>query len=93
MKVDDVVPAPSQVDGDVSPINVSGPGLPDVTKVEEKQSVKPEAKKPSEPSFQSLPNFSRVTHSQLAHISFVADGRYQPIRPVSMHSVLPGAGK
>ncbi|KIJ45113.1 hypothetical protein M422DRAFT_29967 [Sphaerobolus stellatus SS14] len=39
--------------------------------------------KPTEPSFEVLPNFSRVTPSQLAHITFPPDGRYQPVRPVA----------
>ncbi|KIY50568.1 26S proteasome subunit RPN2a [Fistulina hepatica ATCC 64428] len=38
----------------------------------------------SEPSFEVLPNFSRVTPAQLTYISFPADGRYQPVRPVSL---------
>jgi len=32
---------------------------------------------------EKLPNFSRVTHAQLAVISFPSEGRYQPVRAVS----------
>lgn len=37
----------------------------------------------SEPNFENLPNFSRVTPSQLSYITFPPRGRYQPVRFVS----------
>lgn len=42
-------------------------------------------KRKAEPSFERIANFSRVTPAQLSYISFPADGRYQPVRPVSLH--------
>jgi 26S proteasome regulatory subunit N2 len=44
------------------------------------------SKKKTEPAFEMRTNFSRVTPAQLAYISFPSDGRYQPVRPVSMKS-------
>jgi 26S proteasome regulatory subunit N2 len=46
-------------------------------------------KRKGEPSFEKVANFSRVTPAQLSYISFPPDGRYQPVRPVSLHA--PGA--
>ncbi|KII93864.1 hypothetical protein PLICRDRAFT_36086 [Plicaturopsis crispa FD-325 SS-3] len=45
-----------------------------------------------EPSSEKLPNLSRVTPAQLAHISFPADGRYQPVRAVGTKAA-PRSGK
>ncbi|PCH33862.1 26S proteasome regulatory complex non-ATPase subcomplex Rpn2/Psmd1 subunit [Wolfiporia cocos MD-104 SS10] len=41
------------------------------------------APKRKEPSFEKLSNFSRIVPAQIPYISFPADGRYQPVRPVS----------
>ncbi|KAL1720799.1 armadillo-type protein [Schizophyllum commune] len=49
--------------------------------------------KRKEPSSESLPNFSRVTPAQLAYIKFPPDGRYQPVRPVSIKPPPPPASK
>jgi len=71
-------PSSSAKHGDISPINGSISNLAD--------DGKPSTSKPmrkSEPSFEKLPNFSRVMPAQLAHITFPADGRYQPVRAVS----------
>ena len=103
MKVDEtpVAPAPApeannHADGDVSPINVSAPGLPVISvkidgKGKEKRPL--DSRKHSEPTYEKLSNLSRVMPTQLSVISFTPDGRYQPIRPVAMHSVLGGSGK
>lgn len=40
----------------------------------------------SEPSFEMLSNFSRVTPMQLPYIAFNTDGRYHPVRPVYPHN-------
>lgn len=96
MKVDE--PSSSTAPhGDISPITGSLSNLADLTKADGKTDGKSttEGKKPvtrkTEPSFEKLPNFSRVTPAQLAHISFAPDGRYQPVRPVSTRTVVPGA--
>jgi len=70
--------------GDVSPINDSISNLPDDSK--------PASKRKAEPSFEILPNFSRVTTAQVAYISFPTECRYQPVRPVSTKPT-PGIGK
>lgn len=56
---------------DVSPID----GLSD--------EAKPSTSKRKEPSFEMLPNLSRVTPAQMAYISFPNDCRYRPVRMVS----------
>jgi len=43
--------------------------------------------------FEQRPNFSRVTPAQLAYISFLPDGRYQPVRAVSTNTPLSKASK
>lgn len=68
--------------GDISPINGSISNLA--------EDGKPSgSKRKGEPTSEKLANFSRVTPAQLAHISFPADGRYQPVRAVSTKA--PGA--
>lgn len=42
-----------------------------------------ESSTPAEPSNETLQNFSRVTPVQINHITFPAEGRYQPARVVS----------
>ncbi|TFK77196.1 hypothetical protein BDN72DRAFT_753714 [Pluteus cervinus] len=72
-------------DGDVSPINRSISNLADDFK-KSSDDPKPSSSKPArktEPSFEHLPNFSRVTPAQLVHVTFLPDGRYQPVRAVS----------
>jgi 26S proteasome regulatory subunit N2 len=83
MKADEASPR----DGDVSPITQSVSNLPEENK--------PSTSKPkkTEPAFELRPNFSRVTPSQLAYISFPSDGRYQPVRAVSTKTPLSKAGK
>ena len=46
-----------------------------------------------EPAFEVRPNFSRVTPTQLAYISFPANDRYQPVRAVSAKKSPTSAGK
>ncbi len=77
------------VSGDISPITGSISNLAEEPKVPAKVTRK------SEPSSEMLPNFSRVTPAQLAYISFPAEGRYQPVRPVSNRPVAkaPKGGK
>ncbi|KAG9314283.1 26S proteasome regulatory complex non-ATPase subcomplex Rpn2 Psmd1 subunit [Chiua virens] len=50
-------------------------------------------KRKAEPSFEKVANFSRVTPAQLSYISFPSDGRYQPVRPVSLHTPTAKGGK
>ncbi|KAH8120111.1 26S proteasome regulatory complex, non-ATPase subcomplex, Rpn2/Psmd1 subunit [Phellopilus nigrolimitatus] len=90
MKVDEpshsVLPA-----GDISPITSTVSNLPEASKSEGKA---PESKKrKSEPSFEKLPNFSRVIPAQLAHVTFPAEGRFQPVRPVSTRTPKTTKGK
>jgi len=66
--------------GDVSPIAGLPSNLADGT----------EERKPAEPSFQTLSNFSRVTPRQMPLISFPKDSRYQPVRAVSAYTLAPG---
>ncbi|EGO30956.1 hypothetical protein SERLADRAFT_364688 [Serpula lacrymans var. lacrymans S7.9] len=65
--------------GDVSPINESMS-----TFVEESKASTSTKRK--EPTSERLPNFSRVTPAQWAHIAFPRDGRYQPVRAVSANT-------
>lgn len=83
MKTDEASPR----DGDVSPITQSVSNLPEESK--------PSTSKPkkTEPLFEQRPNFSRVTPAQLAYISFLPDGRYQPVRAVSTKTPLSKTGK
>ncbi|KAG8936517.1 proteasome regulatory particle base subunit [Tulasnella sp. 418] len=63
----------------------------------EEGSAKPaEETKPAkrkEPSFEKLSNLSRVTTAQLAHISFPSEGRFQPVRTVSVTPSKSSASK
>lgn len=68
--------------GDVSPINGSISNLAE----DGKPSTSKAGARKSEPSFENLPNFARVMPAQLAHITFPADGRYQPVRAVSANA-------
>jgi 26S proteasome regulatory subunit N2 len=78
MKSDD--PSSPTKYGDISPINGSISSLADDSKP---SPAPPKPPRKTEPSFERLPNFSRVTPAQLAHITFPSDGRYQPVRTVS----------
>lgn len=70
------VPAPAVgKSGDISPILGSMSSLPAV--------ATPKRRQPAEPTSETLPNFSRVTPSQLTYITFPSEDRYQPIRPVT----------
>ncbi|KAH7928528.1 26S proteasome regulatory complex non-ATPase subcomplex Rpn2/Psmd1 subunit [Leucogyrophana mollusca] len=42
-------------------------------------------KRKVEPTSEKLSNFTRVIPAQLGYITFPADGRYQPVRPVSLN--------
>jgi len=70
-------PSASVKHGDISPINGS------ISNLADDKSSTPKPSRKTEPSFEKLPNFSRVMPAQLAHITFPADGRYQPVRAVS----------
>lgn len=50
-------------------------------------------KRRAEPSFEKVANFSRVTPAQLSYIGFPPDGRYQPVRPVSLHAQAAKGGR
>ncbi|KAJ7125679.1 D-isomer specific 2-hydroxyacid dehydrogenase [Mycena crocata] len=89
MKVDDEPLSPGKDAGDISPINGSISNL-----AEEGKPSTTKSTKKSEPSFEMLPNLSRVTPAQLAYISFPAEGRFQPVRAVSATPAPPrGGGK
>ena len=79
---------PSVRQGDISPINESISNLP-----EGKSSEIRTPTKRKEPSFESLPNFSRVTPAQFQHVVFPPNSRYQPVRPVSAREPAIKAGK
>lgn len=92
MRFQDEKPEPKK-DGDVEMKGEEGPaakptdGSPSTNTPED---VKPKRK--SEPSSENVANFSRVTPTQLAYISFPPEGRYQPVRPVSLNTVPPKTG-
>ncbi|KAF9015056.1 26S proteasome regulatory complex non-ATPase subcomplex Rpn2 Psmd1 subunit [Cyathus striatus] len=67
----------SRKDDDVSPMTQS------VTIGEEGKASGSKPARKAEPSFETRPNFSRVTPAQLAYISFPHNSRYQPVRTVS----------
>ncbi|KAF9244603.1 26S proteasome regulatory complex non-ATPase subcomplex Rpn2 Psmd1 subunit [Melanogaster broomeanus] len=46
------------------------------------------AKRKAEPNLEKIANFSRVTPVQLGYLSFPPEGRYQPVRPVSLNTPL-----
>lgn len=50
-------------------------------------------KRKADPTFEKASNFSRVTPAQLSYISFPPDGRYQPVRPVSLHTQAGKGGR
>jgi 26S proteasome regulatory subunit N2 len=79
-------PPQSPKHGDISPINGSISNLAD----DGKPST---SKRKSEPTSEIVPNFSRVTPAQLAHITFPVDGRYQPVRAVSTRPTTPRNAK
>ena len=79
--------ASSPKDGDVSPITQSVLNLGDESKTSSRIGKK------SEPTFEVRPNFSRVTPTQLAYISFPANDRYRPVRAVSAKTSPTKAGK
>lgn len=79
-------PSSTPKHGDVSPISGSLSNLPDGSSGETKKARK------AEPTFEKLPNLSRVTPAQMSHIVFPPDGRYQPVRSVSAHTA-PKNGK
>lgn len=74
--------------GDISPINESMSNLPEGQSLENKT-----LNKRKEPSFESLPNFSRITPAQFQHVVFPPNSRYQPVRPVSARETVIKAGK
>lgn len=79
---------PSVRHGDISPINESISSLP--------EGQSPEVRTPNkrkEPSWESLPNFSRVTPAQFQYVVFPQSSRYQPVRPVSAREPAIKSGK
>jgi 26S proteasome regulatory subunit N2 len=80
--------APSARHGDISPINESISNTPEVQSSESKT-----ANKRKEPSWESLPNFSRVTPAQFQYVIFPPNSRYQPVRPVSAREPAIKGGK
>jgi len=83
MKVEEEPLSPGKDAGDISPINGSISNLPEEGKPSTKSTKK------AEPSFEMLPNLSRVTPAQLAYITFPSDGRFQPVRAVSAKPLPP----
>jgi 26S proteasome regulatory subunit N2 len=79
---------PSVRQGDISPINESISNLPEGQSSEIRT-----PNKRKEPSFESLPNFSRVTPAQFQHVVFPPSSRYQPVRPVSAREPAIKGGK
>ena len=75
-------------DGDVSPIAQSVLNLGDESKASSSRMGKK-----TEPAFEVRPNFSRVTPTQLAYISFPVNDRYQPVRAVSAKTSPTKSGK
>ncbi|KAG2150103.1 26S proteasome regulatory complex non-ATPase subcomplex Rpn2 Psmd1 subunit [Suillus cothurnatus] len=71
-----------EMKGEEGPAGKAADGSPSTNTSED---VKPKRK--SEPSSENIANFSRVTPTQLAYISFPPEGRYQPVRPVSLNTV------
>jgi 26S proteasome regulatory subunit N2 len=80
--------APSARHGDISPINESISNIPEGQSSESKN-----ANKRKEPSWENLPNFSRVTPAQFQYVVFPPNNRYQPVRPVSAREPAIKAGK
>ncbi|KAJ7103629.1 armadillo-type protein [Mycena belliarum] len=78
--------SPGKDAGDISPINGSISGLAEDGKTSTKSTKK------AEPSFEMLPNLSRVTPAQLSYITFPPEGRFQPVRAVSANPA-PRGGK
>ena len=76
--------------GDISPINesISISNLPEGQSSEIRVS-----NKRKEQSWESLPNFSRVTPAQFQYVVFPQGSRYQPVRPVSARETAIKAGK
>ncbi|KAJ7092624.1 D-isomer specific 2-hydroxyacid dehydrogenase [Mycena epipterygia] len=89
MKIDEEPLSPGKDAGDISPINGSISNLAE----EGKPSTSAKSTKKAEPSFEMLPNLSRVTPAQLAYITFPPEGRFQPVRAVSAKPVPPRGGK
>jgi 26S proteasome regulatory subunit N2 len=81
MKVDEPL---SPKHGDISPISASISNFAEDGKLSASK-----LPRKAEPTSESLPNFSRVTPAQLAHITFPPDGRYQPVRAVTTKSIPP----
>jgi len=79
--------------GDISPIAESLSNLPEASKSEGRVAETKKAPRKSEPASERLPNFSRVTPAQLAHVVFPAEARYQPVRPVSSQALKSAKGK
>lgn len=85
MKTDEVL---SGRQGDISPLNESISNTPEGQSSESRTS-----NKRKEPSWESVPNFSRVTPAQFQYVVFPPSSRYQPVRPVSTREPAIKAGK
>lgn len=97
MKTEETPPTSGETAVDVQPSAETEPSSSDDQKGEgdgERDGKPAETKKrKSEPASERLPNFSRVTPAQLAHIVFPPEGRFQPVRPVSTRSPKSSKGK
>ena len=65
--------------GDISPINSSISNL-----AKDSNLSSPKSLHKTEPSSETVPNFSRVTPTQLVHVTFPPDGHYQPVHTISV---------
>ena len=85
MKVEEPSSGAVIAHGDISPITGTISNLPDPLDISSQDAKKKKARK-TEPSFEKLPNLSRVTPAQIAHVSFPSEGRYIPVRPASSYT-------
>lgn len=91
MKPDE--PSTAGTAGDISPITGTVSNLPDTVKDGQQPAVETKKQRKAEPTFEKLTNYSRVVPAQLPHIVFPAEGRFQPVRPVSNRAPKTPKGK
>ncbi|KAH7910870.1 26S proteasome regulatory complex non-ATPase subcomplex Rpn2 Psmd1 subunit [Hygrophoropsis aurantiaca] len=84
MDTDDKLEVKKEGDVDMISEESPSPGKDDAAADQEGKST-PSPKRKAEPSSEKLSNFSRVIPAQLGYITFPEDGRYQPVRPVSLN--------
>ncbi|GAA5866599.1 hypothetical protein JCM1840_002395 [Sporobolomyces johnsonii] len=83
MQTDDAKPAAAADDAEMKDDSAPAPDGGDAsTSTPSKQQQQSKRKTPHEPTSFPVQNLSRVTPAQLPYISFPADARYVPVRPV-----------